>query len=115
MLLGVQVEHEGAEGPLQACPPAEVGGEPGPSQLGAALEVENPQLRADVPVRLRLEVELGQVADHPLDAVRRFVAADRYRFVSDVRNLQLGFDELLFGLRHNAFQTLDAGLELRHL
>ena len=115
MLLGVQVEHEGAERPLQSCPPTEVGGEPGTGKLGAALEVEDPELRADVPVGLRLEVELRQIADHPLDAVRRLVAADRDRLVSDVRYLQLRVDELLLGLRHDIFKALDAGLELRHL
>ena len=57
VLLGVQVEHEADQRPLQPRSRAHVDGEARPAQLGGAFEVENAERLADLPVRLGLEVE----------------------------------------------------------
>ena len=57
MLVGVEIEHELDERPLETGAGAVVGGESGAGDLGATLEVEDPQVGAEVPVRLGLEVE----------------------------------------------------------
>ena len=58
MLARVQVEHEADERPLERGAGAEESGEARPGELRAALEVEDAELGAQVPVRLGLEVEV---------------------------------------------------------
>ncbi len=56
------VEHEADQRPLQPRSSAHVDGEPGSAQLGRALQIENAQRLAQLPVRLGLEVEGGLFA-----------------------------------------------------
>ena len=115
VLPGVKVEHEGGERPLQARAQPHVGHEARAGQLGAALEVENPELGADVPVVPGFEVEAGRFADDPLDPVGRLVGAHRNRLVGDVRHLEFGLRQLPFGLLDGLLELVDADLEPGHL
>ncbi len=62
--------------------------EPRAGDLRAALEVEDAQLGPEVPVRLRLEVERGWIADAPHFAVVVGAPADRHARMRDVGNEQ---------------------------
>ena len=62
-LADVQVEHPGDQRALQARARAAQNVEARAGQLGAALEVDDAQSRAEVPVRLGCEVEFARLAD----------------------------------------------------
>ena len=62
MLARVHVEHEVGQRPLQPGAHAQVHGEPRARDLGGALEIQNAQRRAQIPVRLGFEIELARLA-----------------------------------------------------
>ena len=62
VLAGVHVEHEIDERALELGAHVPVEGEARAGDLGGALEIENAELRAQVPVRLGLEIELRRLA-----------------------------------------------------
>ena len=57
VLAGVEVEHEVGEGALEACSRAEVDDEAGAGDFGGAVEVEDVEGLAELPVGLGGEVE----------------------------------------------------------
>ena len=69
VLAGVEVEHEVGEGSLEAGAGAELQDEAGAGDLGGALEVEDAEGFADLPVGLGGEVEGGDGAPGLLDDV----------------------------------------------
>ena len=62
MLAGVQVQHEVDQRPLHERPGAFEEGEAGPGDLGGALEIQDPQVLADVPMGLGFEGKAGRLA-----------------------------------------------------
>ena len=86
MVTSVDIEHEVDERALQprAQPPVE--GKARARDLGGALEVENAQLRAEVPVGLRFEVELPRLAHAPHLHVVFGIFAHRHGFMGNVGN-----------------------------
>ena len=75
-LADVQVEHIGDQRPLEARPGAAEHVEARTGDLDAALEVDDAERRAQVPVRFRLEIEFRQLANRPEDHVLAFILAD---------------------------------------
>ncbi len=61
VLAGVHVEHEVDERALQFGPQVPVEREAGAGDFGGALQVEDAQILAQVPVRLGFEIELGRL------------------------------------------------------
>ena len=112
MLAGVQIEHQGRQRPLQPRTGTEVGGEARTGDLGAALEVENAELGAQVPVRPGLEAEVARLADLALLAVRLFVCPHRHRVVRQVGQRQLDVVELPLELGGALVLCFDLALEL---
>ena len=108
VLLDVHVEKELDERPGQARGRAREDRESRTRDLGGALEVEDAERRAEVPVRLGLEVEPARLSPRALDAVRRLVGASGNRVLRDVGNLLLDRREL-------SVRFLDAFLERANL
>ena len=79
MLLRVQVEHEIGQRPLQFRAQSEVHRKACAGDLRGALEIENAELRTEVPMGLRSEVELRRRAPlrHFEIVVRRCADGDR--------------------------------------
>ena len=77
VLLDVHVEKELDERARQARGGAREDRESRARDLGGALEVEDAERRAEVPVRLGLEVEPARLSPRALDAVRGLVGASR--------------------------------------
>ena len=91
VLAGVEVEHEVGEGALEAGAGAELQDEAGAGDLGGALEVEDAERFADLPVRLGREVEGGDRAPGLLDDVVVLGDAGGYGVVGKVGE---GLEEL---------------------
>src|SRR5216117_3144678 len=87
VLAGVQVEHEVDQGAYELRPGAHEDREPQPRDLRAAREVEQPQLFADLPVRLA--ALRSRLTPCPHDLVVRRIAARHVRQgqVGDVEQL----------------------------
>src|SRR5258707_8094017 len=81
---GMDVQHEVDERPLEQGAGAEVDGEAGAGELGAALEVEDAELGPQVPVGLGREIEVPRDAHRPLATVVRLVPADGNRGVRQI-------------------------------
>ncbi len=84
MLAGVQVEHEVHQRALQPRAQVPIDGEARAGQLGGALQVEDAQLLAQLPVRLGREVELRRRAPAAHFDVVRFGLADRNAVVGKI-------------------------------
>ena len=82
-----------------------------PASFAAALEVEDAELGAEVPVRLRLEVEATRLADHALDPIGALVGAPRHRLVRQVGQAQLDRGELPIDDAHARVELADLSLE----
>jgi hypothetical protein len=76
VLAGVDVKHEVGEGAFEACSLAEVDDEAGARDLCGAVEVEDAEGFAQLPVGFWGEVELWLFAPDFLFAVAVFVLAD---------------------------------------
>jgi len=84
VLAGVQRQHEVDQRAFQLGAGAEQHGEAGAGDLGGALEVDDAELRAQIPVRLRLEVERPRLAPRPHDDVVGGAPPDRHRRVGQI-------------------------------
>ena len=115
VLARVHVQHEIDEGALQPGPCAEVEREAGAGDLGGALEIQDAEARADVPVGLRLEVEARRLAPGLDHGVVRAVPADRYRGVRQVGDAHQQAVQPLLGLPERALELLDAAGDRAHL
>ncbi len=65
MLFGMHVEHEVRESALQLRAHVPIHGEAAAGDLHRTLEIQNPQLLAQFPVRLRSETELARRSPAP--------------------------------------------------
>ena len=86
LLSRVEIEHERDERPLEARALSPQDREARPRELGGARLVQDAERFADLPVRLRLEVERGLFADHPHDGIFRVAPAIGNTVVRHVRN-----------------------------
>ena len=83
-LADVQVEHPGDQGALQARPGPAEHVEARTGDLDALLKVEDAQRRAQIPVRLGLEVKFGQLAHRAQDDVLAVILAIGRARVGDI-------------------------------
>ncbi len=84
MLAGVNVQKEIDERPLQSRADAPVNRKPRAGDLGGALQIQDLQLRAQIPMRLGFEIELARLAPAAhFDVVVRALA-HRHGLVRDV-------------------------------
>src|SRR5205807_6821007 len=87
--------------------------------LGAALEVEDAESFADVPVRFRSEIEFRLLAPCALDAIRAVVHTDRYGVVRRIGKIELQRAQLVSDAGQALVELLDLvpdvlhGLDLR--
>ena len=95
VLARVDVEHEVDQRAFQLRAQAPVEGEARAGDLGGALEIEDAEFGAEIPVRLGLEIELRGLAPAAHFDVVGFGAAHRHGFVRDVGNAGEQFLELL--------------------
>src|SRR5579864_8103397 len=65
MLARVYVEHEIDEGALEPGARAPINRETGTGDFGRALQIQNAQFRAEIPVRFGLEIKLSWLAAAP--------------------------------------------------
>ena len=82
----MHIEHEVHERTLELGTSIDVHGESGACELGCALEVNDAQFYAKIPVRLGLEAELRAVAPATDLDIAGFVLARRHSTVRQVRN-----------------------------
>ena len=115
MLLDVQIEHPGDQRPLQPRAGALQHVEARAAELDAALEVDDVQLRAEIPVRLRLEVERPRLPFFPDDHVLGVARPDRHAGVRQIRDAQHGVLQVRFHLRQLFIQRLDLIADGRHV
>ena len=94
VLVGVQVHHEVDAGALEAGAEAFVEREARARDLGSAVGVEDVELRAEIPVRLRLEVELRRLPPLADLRVLRVVLADWHVLARHVRDVEHDVAEL---------------------
>ncbi len=111
----MEVEHEVGEGALEAGTLAEVDDEAGAGDLGGAVEVEDAEGLAELPVGLGGEVEGGDFAPGFFEAVAVLVLADRDVVLGEVgQGLEDGA-EAVVGLGGGGLEGVDLGLELAGL
>ena len=85
VLPGVDVEHEGGEGPLEPRSRARQQREASSGNLRGALEVQDPECLAELPVRPGLEVEAPGLSPSSRLGVRLLVGADGDALVREIR------------------------------
>ncbi len=112
---GVEVEHVGDQGALEHRPAALENREAARGHGHGALEVDDVELRPEVPVGLGLEVEGRRLAPAPLDPVGALVGALGNARMNQVRDRQLEGAELLLELAGAVLELLGPAAERRHL
>jgi hypothetical protein len=111
VLAGVEVEHEVGQGALEACAGAELQDEAGARDLGGALEIEDAELFADLPVRLGREVEGGDFAPGLLADVVVLGGAGGDGVVGKVGEGLEEFAETEVGIGRTGFELVSFFLE----
>ncbi len=109
LLAGVNIEHEVGQRPLQPRPRIPVNRKPRAGKLRGPLQIQNPELFAQLPMRLGSEVELRRrsPATHFYIVGRRL--AHRHRGVRHIRNSHQNFIQprvILFGRRSQLLNLL---------
>ena len=115
MLVGVQVHHEVDAGALKAGAEAFVEREARARDLGSAVSVEDVELRAEVPMRLRLEVELRRLTPLADLRVLRVVLANRHVLTRHVRDVEHDVAELGLDILELLVELRDLGTDGAHL
>ena len=108
LLARVQVEHEADQRALQLRAIAPVNGEAGSGDFGGPFQVEDAELRAQLPVRLRLEVERPHLAPLLHFHVAALVGSNRDFIAREIRDAREDGPHLLFGLTGTGFELIDA-------
>ena len=111
----MDIEHEVCQSSLQLCPHAAVNREPGPGNLPGALEIQDAQGRAQVPMRLRFKVELARLAPTPNLLVVLRAPADGNARMRHIRNVAQEFLELFVVPLGLIIKLLDLRAHLFHL
>ncbi len=86
VLARVDIQHEVDERPLQLRAHAPVDGKSRAGDFGGTLQVQDAQLRAQVPMRFGFEIELARLAPAADFDVVLGALADRHRFVRNIGN-----------------------------
>ena len=115
VLLGMDVEHEVDESTAKASARPFEELEVGPCYVGGPLEVHDVQADSDLPVWLRLEIELPRLPPLANDDVLVLSHSLRGPLVHQVGNLQGEARLLGLDLAKPLFQLLDAVAHLPHL
>ena len=115
VLVGVQVHHEVDAGALEAGAESLVEREARARDLGSAVGVEDVELRAEIPVRLRLEVELRRLPPLADLRVLRVVLADWHVFARHVRDVEHDVAELGLDVLELLVELRDLGADGAHL
>src|ERR1700722_12701415 len=84
MLAGVQIEHEVRKGSLEFCAEIPVNGEARARQFHRTLEIKDPEFSAQIPMRLRGEIELRRRAPSPHFHIILGTVPDRNAFMRQV-------------------------------
>src|SRR6187399_1103941 len=114
MLLRVHVEHEVDQRALQLRAEPHVYGEPRSRDLRSSFEIENAQLRSEIPMRFRLERKLSRLAPSPdLDVVLRAFAC-WHRCVRRIRNASQQFPKLAIKGARAQVEFRNQFIELAH-
>ena len=112
MLVGVHIQHELEQRPLQSCRAPLQYGKPAASQLGASFKIENTQIRADIPMRRhRIGSGLAPAAQFHVIV---FAVAFRHRRMQRVGNLEQHIGKRGLGLLGLGFQLFDLSGHLAH-
>ena len=82
----VQIQHEVGQRALQASSQIPIHRKPRSRHFRAALQIEDSQLRSDIPMRLRLKVELARRTPAMHFNIRSFVPAFRNAFLRKIGN-----------------------------
>ncbi len=115
VLPDVHVEHEIGQRPLQPGARAHVDREPRPAQLGRALQVQDSQVRPQLPVRLRLKIELPPLAPSLDDDVVLFRPPHRNLVPCKVRDARQRKPHRLIEPRGLGIQLVQRIFELARL
>ena len=115
LLFGVQVEHEVDDSPFELCAKALVHREPRTGDLACALEVQDIQPLADVPVSLRFEAELPRLADSAQFDIVGIVFTCLHLRIRNVRYAKKHIPQFLLYIRDFTVEFLDPGRQLLHL
>jgi hypothetical protein len=118
MLAGVQVEHPADQCAFEPGAMAEHHMEAAAGKLHAALEIDDAQLRSQLPVRQRLKAKPGRGAGLALlanDRVLALVCTDRDALVRQVRHEIHRRLQILINLAQLLLQVLDALVDAAHL
>jgi hypothetical protein len=78
------------------------------------IEIENAELRAQVPVRLRCEVEMRLLPPRALDTIGRFIRTDGDALVRNIRHVQLEDFERLLDRGQRGIELLDLVADALH-
>ena len=108
MLAGVDIEHEIDERALEPRARAPIDGKARSSDFRRALHVENAELRAEVPVRLRLEAHGARLAHTPDFHVVFLAPSNRNALVWHVWDPRHQFAERFVRRFHLLFERRDA-------
>ena len=111
----MEVEHEVGEGALEACSLAVVDDEACAGYFRGALEVEDAEAFADLPVGEGGEVEGGLLAPDFLDGVVEFGGADGDGVLRQIGDGLHEFAELVVGCCCVGFEGVGLGFEVGEL
>ena len=111
----MNIEHVGDQCPLERRSLSAEDRESARGDLGSTLEINHPEFRAEVPVSLGLEVELGVFTPDPLDPVGVLIDPDRNALVEEIGDLKLELAELGLEALGATLQVLDFLSECGHL
>ena len=112
--LAVCVEHEINEGAIQPRAGAGDQRKPRAGDLRRAIEIEDAQGLAEVPVRLRLEIEAGLLTPRALHAIGAFIPTLGDAVMRYVRKVELEVLQIVFDARQNRVELLDLIAEALH-
>ena len=103
----MQVEHEVHQRPLQLRTQVPIDGEARARQLDRAFQIEDAELGAQVPVRLRSEIKLGRRAPAPHFDILLGAVADRHAGMRQIRNARQNIAQPGIEIRRSFLQRLN--------
>ena len=115
VLAGMHIEHEVGERPLQLRADSGVHGKARAGDLGGALEIQNPQRRAQIPMRLGREIELARLAPAADFLIVGGASAHRDARVRNVGNQAQHLAQALVAGLRLLIQFLNLGPEGLHI
>src|SRR3989449_11422529 len=104
----MQIQHEVDQCPFQARARAAVYREPSASHAGGALEVQDAERFAELPVLLGRERQRGWLPPTPDFLIRGGIRADRYGWMRDVGDPEREGVQPVFGVAQGIFEGLES-------